>query len=130
MKENDYTKKHYSFSLENIPRRFLKKCKFCGYKRRSCFLRPSPCKALDKTCFKCGIEGHFPKSKKCNGRKLEFCRIIQVDGADDKSDQICKPEDMIKQIFAANCEIEEVSIVANYLRKFIHVWRPSKDHEL
>ena len=47
--------------LETISRRFLKKCKFCGFKKRSCFGCPSSCLAVNKICFKCGICGHFPK---------------------------------------------------------------------
>ena len=102
-------------SLENISRRFLKKCKFCGYKKRSCFLHHSPCKALEKTCYKCGKEGHFPKSMKCKAKKQDLTRIIQLDGACDESDQVCKGEEIIKEVLAANCEIEEVSVVANFL---------------
>ena len=83
------------FSLETIPRKFLKKCKFC------CFLYPSFCSALDKTCFSCGVKGHFPKSKKCTGYKQESHRIPQYDGEEDESVWNKEDDKVANGVFAA-----------------------------
>ena len=40
----------------------LKKCRSCNFKKRSCMLDRSSCPALQRTCFACKKNGHYPKS--------------------------------------------------------------------
>ena len=55
--------------IMNTRRSNLKKCRKCGYKKRSCVLNPANCNAMKKLCFKCNKSGHFPKSIDCRGSK-------------------------------------------------------------
>ena len=48
-----------------IKKRCLKKCRHCNFKKRSCNLNFLNCVALSKICFRCGKNGHFPKSMNC-----------------------------------------------------------------
>ena len=57
------------YCLECIPKRYLKKCFTCGFKKRSCFLKQSSCSAQSKICFSCETRGHFPNSARCNRKK-------------------------------------------------------------
>jgi len=119
-----------TYSLETIPRRFLKKCKLCCFKKRLCFSSSSQCKALEKICFTCGKQGHFPKSRKCRSEKYHFTGIHQFDGADDENESTNRNINLQKEVYAVNCEINEVSTVANFLRTCFHIWCHAKDHEL
>ena len=53
---------------KQIRKRFLKKCRYCHFKKRSCSLNPSSCEAQSKNCFKCGKRGHFPQSLNCKAK--------------------------------------------------------------
>ena len=117
-------------TLNTIPKRFLKKCKLCCFKKRSCFACPSLCKAIDRTCYACGKQGHFPKSRYCHGEAQDGYRISQFDGGADENKSDNREIKMIKHVFAANCEIKEVSVVANFLRKCSHIWKPVQYHDL
>ena len=49
----------------------LRKCKHCNFKRRSCMLDRLSCPALQKTCFACKKDGHFPKSINCKKSRMD-----------------------------------------------------------
>ena len=44
------------------PKHCLKKCKRCNFKKRTCFVDSSTCKAAQQWCFKCNKKGHYPQS--------------------------------------------------------------------
>ena len=145
-------------TAEFIQKRCLKKCRFCGYKKRSCAKNTLSCKAHDKRCFICKRQGHFPKSTKCNIRKRRLVAdkqpeivldeefigsnphknqndscvssrdllIPQFDGGNDE----CIDKMSLKKVYAVNCEIDEISVVANFLRSCHFLWRLSYNHEL
>ena len=52
----------------NKNKRDLKKCKTCNFKKRTCLVDPSKCKAVQKQCFSCNKPGHFPKLLCCKRR--------------------------------------------------------------
>ena len=56
--------------IKSMPKRQLKKCKYCHHKKRSCSLSLSSCDALSKICRKCGKLGHYPKSICCKATKI------------------------------------------------------------
>ena len=102
MKNQRFSKMTGLITLKNIPKRFLKKCKLCCFKKRSCFLCPSLCTALNKNCFNCGIQGHFPKSKMCFGMKQECIRIPQYDGGEDESESKKKDNKGKQEVFTVD----------------------------
>ena len=51
--------------IQTIKKAALKKCHSCNYKKRLCMLDRSSCSAVDKICFFCKKNGHFPKSLNC-----------------------------------------------------------------
>ena len=144
--------------VEFIPKHCLKKCRSCGFKKRSCVMNKLSCKALNRRCYICQKQGHFPKSIKCNCRKRRFIvaknqktdvdekifmhkfslnqenycissrhiLIPQFDGGNDEEMSIISS----KKLYAVNCEIDEVSIVANFIRSCDFLWKLSKSHEL
>ena len=118
------------YNLQSIPKRYLKKCKFCAFKKRSCFSCPSSCKAVERTCIACGKVGHYPKSKKCTGWKIRDYKIAQLDGGDDEDTFAHKDSSVIKKMYASNCEIYEVAVISNFLRKCIHFWNVDENHQI
>ena len=52
------------------PKRCLKKCRYCNFKKRSCFFNPHSCKAKQLRCYSCLKMGHFPQSLNCKARKF------------------------------------------------------------
>ena len=52
-----------------VSKKRLKKCRFCGFKKRSCLIDSSGCKARQLNCVKCSKLGHFPKSLNCKFKK-------------------------------------------------------------
>ena len=70
--EEDYQKILKRRSLLHISKKRLKKCKKCNFKRRSCLVDSTECKAHYRSCFKCKKQGHFPRSPQCKaGHKLK-----------------------------------------------------------
>ena len=60
----------------STPKKSLKRCRKCHFKRRACILDSSKCNSLQKCCRKCKKIGHLPKSINCKGRKgLTKCKI-------------------------------------------------------
>ena len=59
------------YSKQCIPKRYLKKCKNCCFKKRSCFISPLSCNALSRLCYSCNEPGHFSKSVKCKEKRLK-----------------------------------------------------------
>ena len=131
-----------NYAAENIPKRYLKRCRICGFKKRSCVTSRMPCKALKKICYACEKLGHFPKSIRCKRKKTissksviqeEFTSsvssddsiILQFDGGDDSEiDGISA-----KKVYAVNCVIDEICIVSNFLRSCSFLWTLSSSHE-
>ena len=60
------------YSTNDIPRKFLKKCRWCGFKKRKCLMNPKLCSALHKQCYRCSKRGHFPKS---GLRRIKWCPV-------------------------------------------------------
>jgi len=60
--------------------------------------------------------------KLCLSEKDDF-RIPQLDGGND--DELCLSE---KNVFATNCEIEEIHLLTNFLRSFHHIWNIDGNH--
>ena len=52
-----------------------KKCRYCNFKKRSCFFNPHSCKAKQLRCYSCLKMGHFPQSLNCKARKFVNRRI-------------------------------------------------------
>ena len=102
IKKNKMNKMSHTWTLETIPRQFLKKCRLCCFKKRLCFTSPSQCTALDKRCFSCGKQGHFPKSKKFKSKKVGLVRIPQFDGGDDEIQSTNRDSQLSKEVYA-NC---------------------------
>ena len=69
-KQTDKTRHRVALQLKikKIKKRFLKKCRHCNFKKRSCILNPSSCEALNRNCFQCSKRGHFPKSMNCKSK--------------------------------------------------------------
>ena len=55
--------------LKNTPKKSLKKCKKCNFKRRSCAVDFSNCKTFHRPCTSCNKLGHNPKSMQCKSRR-------------------------------------------------------------
>ena len=51
--------------IKRSPKKRLKKCRHCNFKKRSCNLDESNCTALKRNCFLCNKKRHFPKSLSC-----------------------------------------------------------------
>ena len=66
--EEDYQRILTRRRLLPISKKNLSKCKKCNFKRRSCLVDLTKCKAYDKSCFKCKRNGHFPQSPQCKVR--------------------------------------------------------------
>ena len=56
-------------NIQTTQKRFLKKCRYCNFKKRSCVSNVSSCPALHSNCFKCHKQGHFPQSVCCKAKK-------------------------------------------------------------
>ena len=56
-------------SIIRTPKKKLKKCRFCNFKKRKCMLNYFSCKALQLSCTKCLKIGHFPQSLNCKARR-------------------------------------------------------------
>ena len=110
-KEHQYSVKNQKIDLKTVPKRLLKKCRLCCFKKRSCFMTPSLCTALEKRCFNCWEKGHFPKSKKCLNVKHKYLSISQLDGNETESESSFTERKMIKEVYAANCEVYEIKKV-------------------
>ena len=54
--------------LKQTPKKSLKKCKNCNFKRRSCVVDISNCKTFNRPCLSCNKPGHNPKSLQCKVR--------------------------------------------------------------
>ena len=39
-------------------------------------------------------------------------------------------DSLIKKVYASNCEIYEVSVISNFLRKCVHLWKVDDNHQL
>ena len=63
--EKDINKILTTNKVLKTPKSSLKKCKRCNFKKRSCILNPSSCKAINKSCIKCKKNGHYPQSPNC-----------------------------------------------------------------
>ena len=64
------------WTLEVIPKKYLKKCRWCGYKKRRCFSNPNFCSAFNKECFSCNKVGHFPKSILCKSKSIQNADFV------------------------------------------------------
>ena len=63
------------------PKRLLKKCRYCNFKKRSCALNSSSCVAQIKRCFKCKKRGHYPQSMCCKANKTS--KKVKVENIQD-----------------------------------------------
>jgi hypothetical protein len=63
-------------NIIQMKKTLLKKCKTCNFKNRSCMLNRSSCPALQRICFACKKDGHFPRSINC--KKLRLNRKSQT----------------------------------------------------
>ena len=66
--EEDINKILFKTRILKTSKSSLKRCKRCNFKKRSCILNPSTCKAINKCCIKCQKIGHFPQSPNCKAR--------------------------------------------------------------
>ena len=55
--------------FEQIPKHQLKKCRKCNFKRRTCVVNITMCKANQKRCVSCQKAGHYPQSLNCKVRR-------------------------------------------------------------
>jgi hypothetical protein len=58
-----------NLKIKTTQKRFLKKCRYCNFKKKSCFINPSSCPALSSNCFRCYKQGHFLQSICCKIKK-------------------------------------------------------------
>jgi hypothetical protein len=56
-------------NIIQTPKRFLKKCRYCNFKKRTCSLISSSCPARAKTCVICHKQGHLPQSLCCKAKR-------------------------------------------------------------
>ena len=83
---------------KQIRKRFLKKCRYCHFKKRSCSLDPSSCEAQSKNCFKCGKRGHFPQSLNCKAKVESQKRKKAKSQEKRKSSRVSKVNlDLVKE---------------------------------
>ena len=67
------------------PKKLLRKCRYCSYKKRSCVLDSFSCNARSKTCSACSKYGHYPQSMNCKAksksksvkRDYENCQLMK-----------------------------------------------------
>ena len=64
----------YDESVEKVqimktPKRKLKKCRLCNFKKRSCLLNQGSCQAKKKSCWNCHKIGHFTQSLCCKKKR-------------------------------------------------------------
>ena len=74
------------------PKRLLKKCRYCNFKKRSCDLNSYSCVAQIKRCFKCNKKGHYPQSMCCKASKTS--KKVKVKNIQD----IQKPRKFTKEL--------------------------------
>ena len=92
------------------------KCKFCALKKHPCCFCTSSCLSLGKTWFCSGAIGQKHKQKiSCN------YKIPQIDGGNDEDNLKTKQDTIVKKVYAANCEIYEVSVITNFLSKTLFI---------
>ena len=75
-------------------------------------------------------ENEVLKLKMCDGIQHELFKIHQVDGGVDEDEALVSNEAFIRKVYAANCEIPEVSMMANFLRNCTHIWNTGEEHGL
>ena len=69
MKCHNYSNQCTSIKL--VLKKFLKTCRWCHFKKRSCALNRINFTAFHQNCYVCNKKGHFPKSINCKkSRKL------------------------------------------------------------
>ena len=66
--------------LLQTSKQFLKKCKRCCFKKRSCLVDSASCNALSQHCFKCNKKGHFPQSLNCKARNKKVAEQSYKEG--------------------------------------------------
>ena len=67
--------------VKDTPRKSLKKCRYCNYKKRTCFIDSFSCKARQRKCTLCNKRGHYPQSLNCKERKVKFEEKVLKDAA-------------------------------------------------
>ena len=75
-------------------------------------------------------ENGFSKLNRESGVQYDFSTIPQCDGEVDENEALHMKSSITKSIYAANCEISEVSIIAIFLRNCIHLWNTNEEHLL
>ena len=55
-------------SVLKTPKRFLRKCRHCSFKKRTCVVDPFSCNARHKNCSVCFKVGHYPQSMNCKAK--------------------------------------------------------------
>ena len=90
------------YSKQCIPKRYLRKCKNCCFKKRSCFISPLSCSALSRLCYSCNKPGHFPKSVKCKEKQLK--------SQNQTSNEICLSDMKIHKEFVFHYYCDETDI--------------------
>ena len=89
-----------------IPKRKLKKCKKCNFRKRTCLLNPSSCQANQKQCFFCSKYGHFPRSTCCKAkRKCGLKKMIIVKPNSNIQSKLTRK--VLKLVKKKICELEE-----------------------
>ena len=98
--------------IKILPKKQLKKCRYCHHKKRSCSLNPSSCAALNKTCRKCGKLGHYPRSIYCKVIKA-IMRAKTNNQPSSKTSSMCLSRETILMIKKRVQEIEVQSFTVN-----------------
>ena len=85
--------------FEKTPKRLLKKCRKCNFKKRTCFSNSSMCKASQKHCSTCQKVGHYPQSLNCKVRRktVKNCQLNSSSNLSSKTSRI-NMKNMIKLI--------------------------------
>ena len=84
-------------NMKSVPKKQLKKCRYCNYKKRSCDASSSSCIARIKICFKCGKRGHYPQSMCCRSSKTSQKAKVDINQDIRKHTEFSKELlDMIK----------------------------------
>ena len=67
--DESITKVLEKVQIMETPKRKLKKCRFCNFKKRSCLLNQGSCQAKKKSCWSCQKIGHFTQPICCKKEK-------------------------------------------------------------
>ena len=77
-------------NILRAPKKSLKKCRRCNYKKRTCVLDPWACISYERKCNRCHKYGHSPKSLNCKINRKETELKLRKTRVENSSDSLKK----------------------------------------